>query len=163
MALINSDPEVTRWLNRPTDELAVAAFHQAALQHWSDHGYGLWAIEPRAAAPLEQSVIGFVGAALPTYISELAERPELGWRLARAAWGRGLATEGALAARAELLRSADIAGELISIIHPDNGRSQSVARKLAMRFERDVYNPVLDRQVEVWVTAPQAAKPTTAS
>ncbi len=151
MAQINRDPQVTRWLNRPTDELSVAAFHQAAIQHWSEHGYGPWAVESRER-DLGPRVIGFVGAALPTYIPALASRPELGWRLARRSWGRGLATEAALAARAELLEHSAIADELISIIHPDNERSQSVARKLGMGLERAVHNPVLGRQVEVWST-----------
>ncbi|MGI8557567.1 MAG: GNAT family N-acetyltransferase [Solirubrobacteraceae bacterium] len=153
MAQINRDPQVTRLLNRPTDARAVAAFHQATLDHWSEHGYGLWAVESRESE-LGSGVIGFVGAALPTFIHELAARPELGWRLASDCWGRGLATEAARAARAEPLGPAAGLDELISIIHPDNVRSQSVARKLSMQVEREVHNPVINRQVQVWVTEP---------
>jgi RimJ/RimL family protein N-acetyltransferase len=72
--------------------------------------------------------------AYPTYLPELAFRPELGWRLARAAWGRGLATEGAIAARDWALGELGMP-ELISIIHPDNAASKRVAAKVGMTLE----------------------------
>jgi RimJ/RimL family protein N-acetyltransferase len=39
---------------------------------------------------------------------------------------------------------------LISIIHPENARSQRVAEKLGMSIERKVFNPVHDRDIDVW-------------
>ncbi|HEX4362989.1 MAG TPA: GNAT family N-acetyltransferase [Solirubrobacteraceae bacterium] len=150
MAQINRDPEVTRYLNRRTDDAAVAAFVGGAQAHWDEHGFGFYAIESRerGAAP---GLLGFAGVGYPTFLPELATRPELGWRLARAAWGRGLATEAAAAARDDALGRLAL-GELISIIHPDNVRSQRVATKLGMTLERHVHNPVLDLDVEVWHT-----------
>ena len=44
--------------------------------------------------------------------------------------------------------------ELISIIHPDNVRSQRLATKLGMTLAQHVHNPVLDRQVDVWQAIP---------
>jgi RimJ/RimL family protein N-acetyltransferase len=42
-------------------------------------------------------------------------------------------------------------------VHPENARSQSVARKLGMEVERHVLNPILGRFVEVWsLDAPAA-------
>ncbi len=147
MAAINRDHEVTRYLNRPVED-AVTAFAGIALDHWSTHGFGFWAVElrgPRAAA----SFIGFVGVAYPTFLPELADRPELGWRLARSAWGQGYATEAAVAARDDALDRLGF-NELISIIHPDNTRSQRLATKLGMSHERQIFNPVLRRNTDVW-------------
>jgi RimJ/RimL family protein N-acetyltransferase len=45
MAQINRDPEVRRYLNRPVDEAAVAAFFGQIVGHWDEHGYGPWALE----------------------------------------------------------------------------------------------------------------------
>ena len=79
-------------------------------------------------------------------------RPELGWRLARESWGRGYATEAALAARDDALGRLG-ATDLMSIIHPDNERSQSVARKLGMHVGFTIHNPLIDRIVDVWEPA----------
>ena len=68
---------------------------------------------------------------------ELAHRPEFGWRLARGAWGRGLATEAAGAARDDAFERLGLP-ELISIIHPENERSRRVATKLGMTIEGEV-------------------------
>jgi RimJ/RimL family protein N-acetyltransferase len=159
MLAINSDPEVTRYLNRPIDRAATAAFHARVQEHWAEHGFGFYAVES-CEQGIAGSFIGFVGVGYPTFLPELASRPELGWRLARHAWGRGLATEAATAVRAHAF---DVLGlpELISIIHPGNVRSRRVAAKLGMTLERRVLQPVLDREVEVWsTTSPDAVAAT---
>ena len=56
-------------------------------------------------------------------------QPELGWALARAHWGCGYATEGALAVRQWARHELGI-GRLISTIAPENVRSRRVAEKL---------------------------------
>jgi RimJ/RimL family protein N-acetyltransferase len=156
MAAINRDPEVTRHLNRPVTDAAVAAFHPLMVDHWSAYGFGPFALEsrePEAAG----AFLGFAGVAYPAYLPALAERPEIGWRLARSAWGRGLATEAALAARDHAFATLRLP-ELIAIVHPENARSQAVARKLGMAVECQVHNPVLGRTVDVWaLPAPAAA------
>jgi len=148
MVAINGDPEVTRYLNRPVDAAAVRSFLSASSAHWARHGFGPWALEGRSA-PLRGRLLGFAGVAFPTFLPEIAHRPELGWRLARDVWGRGLATEAAAAALEDARRRVGLR-ELIAIIHPDNRRSQRVARKLGMSLERSVHNPVLARNVDLW-------------
>jgi RimJ/RimL family protein N-acetyltransferase len=150
MAAINRDPEVAEFLNRPVDEAAVASFHGLMVEHWAEHGFGPYAVEstePEHAG----TFLGFVGFAyLPPFLAAAGEGPELGWRLARAAWGRGLATEAARAALAAGQAERPEA-EVISVIHPENERSQRVAAKLGMRLARQVPNPLLGRDTDVWV------------
>lgn len=148
MRAINGDPQVTRFLNRPVDPATVAGFHAAVQEHWRLHGFGAWAVESREPG-LEGTFLGFVGVAYPAFLPEIASRAELGWRIAHAHWGRGLATEAALAARADAFGRCD-RDELISIIHPENRGSQRVAEKLGMTIERQIHNPVIDRTVDVW-------------
>jgi RimJ/RimL family protein N-acetyltransferase len=93
--------------------------------------------------------IGFVGIGYPAFLPELARRPELGWRLARDSWGRGLATEAAVAVREDAFERLGL-DELISIIHPDNATSRRVATKVGMRIEGAVHHSGPDRDVDVW-------------
>ncbi len=147
MAEINRDPEVTRYLNRPIDARSVDAFYATTVGHWDSHGFGFYAVD--ALRPEGPLFIGFVGVAYPTFLPGLAHRPELGWRLARTAWGQGFATEATAAARDDAFGRLGLTS-LISIIHPANGRSQRVATKLGMRVEGQIHNPVLGRHVDVW-------------
>jgi RimJ/RimL family protein N-acetyltransferase len=153
LAPIDADPEVTRYLHPPLPP--AARFGERCLQHWEEHGFGFFAVELReGSAP--GRFIGFVGLGYPAFLPELARRPELGWRLARDSWGRGLATEAAVAVRDDAFGRLGL-DELISIIHPDNAASRRVATKVGMRIEGVVHHAGLDRDVDVWqLTAPVA-------
>jgi RimJ/RimL family protein N-acetyltransferase len=153
MAAINRDAEVIRYLNRPVNEAAIRMFFGVVTDHWDRHGFGFYAIESREPA-LAGQFIGFVGVAYPSFLPQLAQRPELGWRLARHTWRRGLAAEAATAARDDAFVRLDLP-ELISIIHPENIRSRRLASKLGMDIEGQTYNPILSRDVDIW----QARRP----
>ena len=158
MAEINRDPEVSRYLNRPADESAVAAFFGQIVGHWEQHGYGLWVLESLEPG-LEGRFLGFAGLAhVPPFLSRAGTEPELGWRLGRAVWGRGLATEAALAARDDALGRLALP-ELISIIHPENARSQHVAVKLGMSRQKQIENPMIGIEVDVWHLDADTARP----
>lgn len=142
IAAITADPEVTRYLNP-----AAGPFVPRFDAHWRRHGFGLWALEPRGVRDPE--CIGFVGIAYPTFLPAVAHRPEIGWRLAHAAWGSGLATEAAIAARDHALGELGLSG-LISIIHPGNRRSQRVAEKLGMSVAQHAHVATLGIPVQIW-------------
>ncbi len=145
-AIVNSDPEVARFVSKtgPLTRVASDLLLRGMINHWDDHGFGLWMAE------LLQSgeVIGFVGLAHPLSLPALSAEVEVGWRLGRAHWGRGLATEGG----AEAVRAAF--GEhglkrLVCIIDRDNVASLGVARKLGFEFWRDMDHPSWPRGVQV--------------
>ncbi len=158
MAEINRDPEVGRYLNRPVDEPAVAAFFGQIVDHWERHGYGPWAVESfEPGAP--GRFVGFAGVAhVPPFLAAAGSAPELGWRLARSAWGRGLATEAAITARDDAFGRLALP-EIISIIHPDNERSQRVAIKLGMQRWARIENPVIVIDVDVWHQTVDSPRP----
>jgi RimJ/RimL family protein N-acetyltransferase len=145
MVEINRDPEVARYLNRRPPGRAFVTRLEV---DWRRRGFGLWALESTEPGIAGQ-MMGFAGLSSPAFIPQLEHEVEVGWRLARTAWGRGLATE---AARAALEQARDAVGlsRVISIIHPENRRSQRVAEKLGMHVARRVHNPVLGMAVEVW-------------
>ena len=76
-------------------------------------------------------------------------QPELGWALMRAHWGRGYATEAAAAIRdwAQRRRKID---RLVSLISPDNVRSQRVAERLGALPTETITPAHSKRAVVVW-------------
>ncbi len=122
-AALCADEEVMRYIGAGGPVGVEVAWRQMAifLGSWSLCGHGMWALEERASSRL----VGRVGFLDPP------EWPgcELGWMLARDAWGRGYATEAPRAAR-DYGRDALGLTELVSLIHPDNQRSIALAQRL---------------------------------
>jgi RimJ/RimL family protein N-acetyltransferase len=77
MARINRHPEVGRYLNRPVDEPAVAAFYTLMTGHWETHGFGSWALESLEPAGRGQ-FLGFAGLAYPPRSSPPRALPRAG-------------------------------------------------------------------------------------
>jgi RimJ/RimL family protein N-acetyltransferase len=92
--------------------------------HWELRGFGLWAVEERASGRL----IGRIGCHEP----EGWPGFELGYALARDAWGQGYAREGAAAALAFAQRELG-KDAIISLIRPANSASIAVAEHFGAR------------------------------
>ena len=95
--------------------------------HWVLRGYGMWVVERQA----DGTLLGRVGLWNPEGHPGL----EVGWHLARQAWGQGYAIEAARAAM-EWAWTVLEAPRLISIIHPENAASIHVAERLGEGFLR---------------------------
>lgn len=116
--------------------------------HWEAHRYGFYALEARAG-PLAGELVGFCGVQHPTRIPELAERAELGCRLARPARGRGFATEAAIACRDDAFYRVGLP-ELISLIDSADARAQRLAEKLGMTPGPSAHDPRTGTDPTVW-------------
>ena len=147
-AKLNADPEVVRFISdgvpftRPDSDALLDAIDA----HWHDHGFGLWCAAPREAP---DDCVGFVGLAVPSFLPAVLPAVEVGWRLARPAWGRGLATEGARASLHHAFAELDLEA-VISIIDPLNERSIRVAHKLGMRRGADHLHPRTGRRLRAY-------------
>jgi RimJ/RimL family protein N-acetyltransferase len=101
--------------------------HMAMLVgHWALRGYGMWAVEERATG----AFIGRIGFNNPDGWPAF----EIGWTLGRPYWGKGYATEGARVALDYAFNKLD-KPHVISLIHPENLGSISVAEKLGEKLE----------------------------
>ena len=122
-AAMCADEEVMRHIGAGGPVGADVAWRQMALflGAWALRGHGMWALEGLASKRL----IGRVGYLDPPGWPGC----ELGWLLARDAWGHGYAFEAARAAR-NYGRDALGLTELISQIRPDNMRSIALAQRL---------------------------------
>jgi RimJ/RimL family protein N-acetyltransferase len=139
-AAMNADPEVRRYLG------PLLTFEQASawVLNFQDeldrYGFGFWALEVSASGEF----IGFTG--LRALDEEMPfTGVELGWRLARPAWGHGYATE---AARAALAYGFDILGlpEIIAVTMARNLRSRAVMQRIGMTTDpaEDFDDPDVD-------------------
>ncbi len=99
-------------------------------------GWGFWAAEwlegQDGAGTSNGMFMGFIGLNRPTAPLPFAPCVEIGWRLARPFWGRGLATEGA---RLALRAGFDALGleEIVAFTARRNRRSRAVMERLGMR------------------------------
>lgn len=129
-AELNADPEVMEYfpglLTRERSDLMVGRIEQS----FDELGYGLWALEVRESGEF----IGFSGLALQTFEAPFTPAVEVGWRLARHAWGHGYATE---SARAAMAYGFDQVGldEIVSMTAAVNLRSRAVMERLGMTYD----------------------------
>lgn len=120
----------------------------AHLAHWSDHGFGLWAI---AEVQEEGRVLGFGGLSLKTIDGQ--RRINLGYRFATDAWGRGLATEMGRSALAEAFKTLK-ADAVYAYVRPANIPSIRVLDRLGMALVGTYDDVVGDVPSLVYRTAP---------
>ena len=96
---------------------------------------------------------------MPEFLPEVLPAVEIGWRLARDAWGQGLATEGARAALRFGLSELELA-RIVSIHQVENRESGRIMEKLGMRFERKTVDPTCGRPVHVYQITRSDGSPT---
>jgi len=132
-----ADPEVVRYIGRPSseEESWTRLLRNVAL--WPMLGYGYWATTEKATG----RYVGDVGFAdfKREIEPSLKGVPEIGWVLARWSHGRGYATEAAQGAL-QWLESALGPQRTVCIINDDNLASVRVAEKCRYReFARTAY------------------------
>lgn len=141
LAAMYADPEVARFLEGvPLDR--AEAWRRLALHvgHWALRGYGSFAC-------IEKSSGAVVGRCGPWY-PEGWPGLEIGYSLARAFWGRGYATEAAVAC-ARHAYGALHAEKVISLVSADNSRSQRVAERGGAKVEGEI--SLRGRRVQIFV------------
>lgn len=128
---MNADPEVMEHFPAPLSRAESDALVDTVLERFdANGGYGLWAVEVPGVADF----VGFIGLNPVPFDAHFTPALEIGWRLARDAWGSGYASEGARAAAAyafdELGRH-----EIVSFTSTTNVRSQRVMDRLGMTHD----------------------------
>jgi ribosomal-protein-alanine N-acetyltransferase len=125
-AALNADAEVMRHLPAPLTRAESDAMVDRIEARFAETGFGLWAAETPALG-----FIGFVGLAWQSFPAPFTPAVEVGWRLARAAWGRGLAPEAARAVVADGFARLAV-DEIVSMTATTNLASQRVMQKIGM-------------------------------
>ena len=126
-----SDPDVRGGRNMPPDRIARLA--EGSLRQWRVNGFGPWAAIDKTTG----SWVGKVG------LDELDDWPgvekiEVGFELHKAWWGRGLATEGALAALAFGFEQHGLRS-IISVTAAAHAAAQRVMEKAGLTYRGTRY------------------------
>jgi len=126
-ARMNADPEVMEFFVSPLTREESDAFVDRLEAGFAEHGFGVWAVEEISTGEF----IGFAGLLHQTFEAAFTPAFEIGYRLARQAWGQGYATE---AAREAVRFGFERAGllEIVSMTAVGNVRSRAVMEKLGM-------------------------------
>lgn len=119
---LNADPEVMEFFPAPMSSAASDALADRIEAHFESHGFGLYAVQR------EGEFIGFTGLSTLPFSDDV----EIGWRLARSAWGHGYATEAGLAVLAHAFTTFGLE-RVVSITSVRNVRSQRVMQRLGLR------------------------------
>jgi RimJ/RimL family protein N-acetyltransferase len=133
MYQVFGDPEVMRFGDGVQTTEWVQHWLRTCLERYDQTwGLGPYAVMERQS----QAVIGYCGL---FYFPDVNGHPEveIGYRLARSAWGQGYATEAVRAARDYAFQTLGLK-RLIAIIDPSNAASIRVAEKIGMHYETDV-------------------------
>ena len=94
-------------------------------EHFEKHHFGLCAVEEKES----NAFVGFTGLSIPQFESHFTPCVEIGWRLDKVFWGKGYATEAALAMLSVGFNQIGLE-EIVSFTSPLNQRSVSVMKRL---------------------------------
>jgi RimJ/RimL family protein N-acetyltransferase len=129
-AALNADPIVMKHFPSIMTREESDAYVDRVMEMIATRGWGTWAVEINAS----EEFIGFVGLNEPRFEAHFTPAVEIGWRLARDAWGHGYATE---AARAVLAFAFDELGldEVVSFTTVENHPSRRVMERIGMTHD----------------------------
>jgi RimJ/RimL family protein N-acetyltransferase len=126
-AVMNADPAIMEHFPETLSREKSDALAERIDSDIQRLGYGFWAAE----IPGEASFIGFVGIIAADDNMPFSPAIEIGWRLAKEHWGRGLASEGARAAAAFGFRELGL-DQIVALTAAVNLRSRRVMERLGM-------------------------------
>lgn len=109
------------------------------MNHFEEHGYGLWAVELKAT----HEFIGFIGFYTATFEADFTPCVEIGWRLDERCWNKGYATEGAMRC---VEYGFNVLGlnEIYSFTSQSNEASINVMKKIGLKEQGSFLHPNIE-------------------
>jgi RimJ/RimL family protein N-acetyltransferase len=125
-AALNADPEVAADFGGPMSRSVGDAKLDRYRATFARHGFSQLAIEDA------QGFVGYAGVMPSPADHPLGPHAEIGWRLVRAVWGKGYATQAAGAALEDAFARLRLR-EVLAYTAADSVRSQAVMARLGLR------------------------------
>ncbi|MFZ9009844.1 MAG: GNAT family N-acetyltransferase [bacterium] len=130
LAKMNADPEVMRYFPATLNPEESVALLQRITEHQRINGYSLFALHLKES----DAFVGWCGLMVVPFEAHFTPAVEIGWRLNKIFWGKGLATEAAEA----VLRLGFLElglSEIVSFTAELNQPSIRVMQKIGMQSE----------------------------
>lgn len=126
LAALLSDEDVMRYVGdgKPVSREESDKALRSIIRHWADHGFGRWAVIDKET----DSFAGFGG------LRSLMGTPEVVYHFAKDYWGRGLATELAIASLKYGFEEHQF-DRIVAIAKPENLASIRVMEKAGMQYD----------------------------
>jgi len=124
---LNADTEVMKYFPQRLSTEQSHALADKLQRLIEQQGWGIWAVEETEL----QQFIGFVGLHKPDKNIPCAPCVEIGWRLAKAFWHKGYATEAAMASLEVAFDQLHFK-EIVSFTAITNQPSQALMQRLGM-------------------------------
>jgi ribosomal-protein-alanine N-acetyltransferase len=136
---LNMDRDVMEFFPSISTKAKTLAQIERFTRHIIQYGYGFFAVERKD----NHQFIGFTGLSHPGFESHFTPCVEIGWRLNKANWNNGFATE---AAKACLEYGFTTLGldEIYSFTSVHNIRSERVMKKIGMIKVGEFEHPMLE-------------------
>jgi RimJ/RimL family protein N-acetyltransferase len=128
LAAINADPAVMRHFPATMSRAESDAWLDRIEAHFTEHGWGFWAVERKA----EPGLVGAVGLMAVPWEADFTPAVEIGWRIAPAHQRQGYAEEAARLSLAAGFGRIGL-GEIVAFTVPANAPSWLLMAKLGMR------------------------------
>lgn len=140
-AEMNADPRVMEFfLERKTEAQSREFFDEIRLELARER-FGLFAAERKS----DGALLGFVGLRCCAFRTDFSPCTEISWRLRREFWGKGYASEAAIACLRFGFEDCGLR-EIFAFTALPNARSRRVMEKAGMRFVKEFDHPTVPRE-----------------
>lgn len=136
---MNRDPEVMAYFVQPLNRQESDDFAAKIRILLENQGYGLWALEEKQRGEF----IGFTGLYPAHFEADFTPCTEIGWRLRKDFWRKGLATEAALAVLTQAFSRWNFP-EIFSFTSVGNLPSRGVMEKIGLKKRGEFLHPLID-------------------
>jgi RimJ/RimL family protein N-acetyltransferase len=134
--------QLRQWRDADREPFAAMNNDPAVMEFFpslQSRGWSNWAVELRESGEF----VGFTGLSEPRRALPFSPCVEIGWRYARKAWGKGLATEAARACLQVAFEQLALA-EVVSFTAVHNVRSRAVMERIGMtNANQDFEHPAI--------------------
>lgn len=138
-ARLNSDERVMEFFLKPLSYTETVEFYGQIQEEFQRCGFSVYAVEEKAT----HAFIGFVGLHRITFQADFAPAVEIGWRLLPEFWGKGYATEAAIACLDYAKKTLKLK-EIYSFTSLPNKQSERVMQKIGMQRVKEFGHPLVE-------------------
>ncbi len=138
LAAINADAAVMEYFPSVKTRKETGEFIERMQREYAQKGFCYFAVERLD----NKQLIGFTGMSSQAFAADFTPCVDIGWRLAKDAWGNGYATEGAKRCLQYGFETIGLQ-KIVAMAPVVNLRSQNVMQKIGMVKVKDFIHPLL--------------------